>query len=38
VGEQLAPVDYWSRVAAVMSTVSAVLSLIAIIRSRRRPS
>jgi hypothetical protein len=32
------PADYWSKVAAVMSTVSAVLSLIAIIRSRRRPS
>jgi carbon monoxide dehydrogenase subunit G len=33
-----ASVDYWSRVAAVMSTVAAALSFIAIIRSGRRPS
>jgi hypothetical protein len=37
-GTGTAPTDYWTRVAAVMSTVSAILSLIAVVRTRRRSS
>ncbi|HTW21004.1 MAG TPA: SRPBCC domain-containing protein [Mycobacteriales bacterium] len=37
-GDAGAPIDYWSRIAAVMSTIAAVLSFIAMMRTRRRAS